>query len=156
MGDITKGTFDLAKAKTYPLFSKLMKEYLDFQKTHRATSTYRGNVTCSNHLLSYFGNKRINEITTWGIDKYKKKRKEEILAKHPEKDERDVSLGSLNNEIAVLKAFFNKAIEWKKIDKNTADSVKKFNVIEKESYLTPDEIGRFLWNVKRAKTICSK
>ena len=151
MGDISKGTFQLAKAKTYPLFSKLMVEYLEYSKTHKATNTYNSNVVRSKHLLSYFGNKRINEITTWDIDKYKKKRKGEILNKYPEEDARDVSLGSLNNEIAFLKAFYNKAIKWKKIDKNPADGVKKFKVIEKERYLSEDEIMRLLAECGKSK-----
>ena len=151
MGDISKGTFQLAKVKTYPLFRKLMVEYLEYSKTHKATNTYNSNVVRSKHLLSYFGNKRINEITTWDIDKYKKKRKGEILNKYPEKDARDVSLGSLNNEIAFLKAFYNKAIEWKKIDKNPADGVKKFKVIEKERYLSEDEIMRLLAECEKSK-----
>ena len=153
VGDITKGTFDLAKTKTYPLFSKLLKEYLEHSKTDKKLNSYRRDLVSSKHLFEYFGNKRIDAIDLWNVKKYQKKRKEDIIARYPDKDERDISLASINREIACLRHFYSLAMESGKIDKNpftVGKKVKMFPEKPKERYLTENEVIAFLDSCKKS------
>jgi integrase len=146
-GDIVKDKFDLAKTKTHPLFSKVMQEYLEHSKADKKPNSYRRDLISSKHLLDYFGNKRIDAIDLWIVKKYQKKRKEEIIARYPDKDERDISFASINREIALLRHFYSMAIESGKIDNNPFTVGKKITMFQekpKERYLTENEVIAFL------------
>ncbi len=78
-GAITQGKFDIAQTKIYPFFSTLIEQYLEYSKAHK--KSYERDTTSVKHLKPFFGNKRINDINSWLIEKYKMKRKEEIKAK---------------------------------------------------------------------------
>lgn len=54
------------------------------------------------HLTPFFGNQRLDAITSFTVDRYKKKRHEDGAAK-----------GTINRELATLSHLFNKAVEWK-------------------------------------------
>ena len=94
-------------------------------------------------LVGYFEEKLLSEITSWHVEKYKAMRKEEILKRQNEKtsDIKQVSMATLNRELACLQHMFSKGIEWGKVDSNPVSKVKFF----KESngrlrYLLPGEI----------------
>ncbi len=138
-GAVAQGRFDLAQSKTYPQFTKLMEQYLDYSKAHK--KSYERDTTSVKHLQPFFGNKRINDISPWLIEKYKMKRKEELKSKHPEKEERDISFTSINRELSLLKHFFTMSIKWGKIDKNPVKGIKTFKERSIERYLEEDEMA---------------
>lgn len=147
-GAIIQGKFDIAQTKTSPLFSKTMKEYLEWSRSNK--KAYKRDITSSNHLLPVFGNKRLDEVNKWLIEKYRMKRKVEIMAKHPKKEERDISFASINREIALLKHFYTKAIEWGRIEVNPAQGTKMYKEKGKERYLEADEISALLAACKKS------
>ncbi|TET71896.1 MAG: hypothetical protein E3J56_06175 [Candidatus Aminicenantes bacterium] len=72
-------------------------------------------------------------ITSLDVDKYKQKRVREVLR------------STVNREIACLKAIFNKAKEWGKINENQISSVKPFRVENARlEYLEKEEIARLI------------
>lgn len=141
-GSIVQGKFDIAQVKKYPVVSKLMEQYLEYSRANKKSS--ERDLTSSKHLIPFFGNKRINEVTPWLIEKYKIKRKEEIKAKHPHKAERDVSFASISLELAMLKHFFNMAIKWGKAEHNPVKGIKTFKAKSIERYLEQDEINKLI------------
>ena len=141
-GSVVQGKFDIAQVKKYALVSKLMDQYLEYSRANKKSA--ERDLTSSKHLLPFFGNKRINEVTPWMIEKYKIKRKEEIKAKHPHKAERDISFASITLELAMLSNLFTKAIEWGKIEHNPVKGIKKFKAKSIERYLEQDEINRLI------------
>jgi integrase len=140
MGDIVKGKFDIAQTKSFPLFSKLMKDYLEWSTANK--KAYERDFASAKHLSPFFGNKRIDEIDNWLIEKYRMKRKQEIksLLKNKAKAEIDISFASINREVALLKHFYTKAVEWGKIDVNPSKGIKMFKEKSKDRYLEAYEI----------------
>ena len=62
------------------------------------------NVKALSHGTAFFGTKKLNEITAWHLEQYKKARKEAGLAP-----------GTINYELSVLKSVLRKAHEWGKL-----------------------------------------
>src|SRR5262249_52038112 len=90
------------------------------------------------NLRPSFGSKRLNEITAWDMERYKKVRKE--AGKQP---------GTINLELATLKAILNKAVAWKKLVEHPDKGVKALKVANgRTRFLTEEEEARFL-------TVCS-
>lgn len=140
MGDIVKGKFDIAKTKSYPTFKQLMQEYLEWSESNKRS--FERDISSSKHLLPFFGNKRINEIDNWFIEKYRMKRKQEIksLSKNKDKPVEDISFATINREVALLKHFFTKAVEWGKLENNPSKGIKMFKEKGKDRYLEEGEI----------------
>lgn len=98
-GDIARGKFDLHKVYPSPLFEDFAQKYLEWAKlNHRSYQTM--DQSRSKRLLRFFKGKRLHEITTWLIDKYKSERI------------REVSPSTLNRELSVLSSMFSRAIKW--------------------------------------------
>jgi len=113
------------------LFDDLVKQYLKFAKTYKRS--YRTNVDQLRHLLEFFGDKYLAEITTHLVENYVSQRKQKVKE------------ATVNRELALLKHMFTKAIEWGIVTHNPAKAVKFF----KESpmmlrYLTNEEMDRLL------------
>jgi integrase len=141
-GAIVQGKFDIAQTKVSPLFSKVMKEYLEWSRSNK--KAYKRDITSSKHLLPFFGNKRLDEVNKWLIERYRMKRKAEIMVKYPKKAENDISFASINREMALLKHFYTKAIEWGKAEINPAKGIKMHKEKGKERYLEEEEVAAFL------------
>jgi len=141
-GSVVQGKFDIAQVKKYALVSKLMDQYLEYSRANKKSA--ERDLTSSKHLLPFFGNKRINEVTPWLIEKYKIKRKEEIKAKHPHKVERDISFASISLELACLRHLFSMAIKWGKAEHNPVKGIKMFKAKSIERYIEQDEINRLI------------
>ena len=150
-GDIVQGRFNVAQTRQYPRFNKLMAEYLEYSKMHK--KAFRRDTVSAKHLLPFFGKKRTDEITTFMIEQYKKKRQDKIKAmpKNIGKADRDISFCSINRELSMLKHFFTMAIKWGKAEKNPVRGVKMFPEKMRERYLTEGEIPMLLDACRRSK-----
>jgi integrase len=86
-------------------------------------------------LDSTFGEKYLHDIDSFQVEKWKMNRK------------RQVKISTVNRELAVLKTFFTKAIEWGYCKENPAKRVKLFKgVTRRLRYLMPDEVQRLISN----------
>lgn len=134
--EIAEGKFlDIRKEPDPIKFYDFAKEYLQWSKANKKPSTYNRDLSLMRQLNKEFEMKAIQEITTWQIEKYKAKRKDEIKP------------ASVNREIALLKHMYSKAIEWGKAKENPAKKVKLLKgEIKRVRFLMPDEIQRLLSN----------
>jgi integrase len=81
------------------------------------------------------GAKNLQDITAWQIEKYKAKRKGEVKP------------ASVNRELALIKHFLTKAVEWNKLKENPAKKVKLLKgEVKRTRFLMPDEIQTLLGN----------
>jgi integrase len=81
-----------------------------------------------NSLKEFFKGNTLQNIGAEKIERFKAKRKAEV------------SPSTVNRELACLKTLFNKAVEWEKIEKNPAVTVKKFREPNaRERILSPEE-----------------
>lgn len=86
-------------------------------------------------LNAYFGDRYLYEITTSMVERYKSKR------------HGNVSVATVNRELACLKCIFNKAILWNMTGNNPAKSVKLFKENNARlRYLEKEEIAKLLSN----------
>jgi len=134
--EIAEGKFlDIRKEPDPIKFYDFAKEYLQWSKANKKPSTYNRDLSLMRQLNKEFEMKAIQEITTWQIEKYKARRKDEIKP------------ASVNREIALLKHMYSKAIEWGKAKENPAKKVKLLKgEVKRVRFLMPDEIQKLLSN----------
>ncbi len=86
-----------------------------------------------NRLIEFFGNKRLREINEYAVEKYKQKRLRE-----------GVSKSTVDEELTILKAIFNKAKEWD-IYKENVPAIRMFKIKdERLRYLSYEEAQRLI------------
>jgi len=134
--EIAEGKFLDKRKEPQPIkFYDFAKEYLQWARANKKPSTYRGDLSTMRRLNNEFENHIFQEITTWQIEKYKAKRKDEVKP------------ATVNRELALLKHMYSKAIEWGKCKENPAKKVKPLKgEVKRLRFLMPDEIQKLLSN----------
>jgi hypothetical protein len=97
-GDIVKGTFELKRESREWWFDDFMVEYLSHIKSTRRW--WKREMSRMKALVKHFGKQLLIEITPYHVEKYKEKRRKTVTG------------AGINRELALLKALFNKAIQW--------------------------------------------
>lgn len=116
-------------------FHAFGKEYLQWARANKKPSTVSRDISFVRKLEEEFGSTNIQEITTWQIEKWKVKEKE------------DLKPASVNREMALLKHMFTKAVEWGKLKENPARKVKLLKgEVKRVRFLMPDEVQILLSN----------
>ena len=129
---IAKGEFLGVFEEKPVLFEDAVKIYLGYSKTHKSPSTYDREISRFRIILPHFQGKYLHEIIPKDIEAYISKRKEKVKP------------ATINRELTVLKAMFNKFIEWGDIKENPVKSVKLLKEPPgRVRYLTSDELSRF-------------
>jgi integrase len=85
------------------------------------------------HLVPFFGDTPLSQISNFDIERYKKSRIGE-----------GAKVGTVNRELAVLSHLCNKGIEWGWIDKRPAKIKRYAEERGRITYLTVDQIKRLL------------
>jgi site-specific recombinase XerD len=89
------------------------------------------------YLLPTFGAKHLDEISPWDVERYKADRKGQL------------SLASVNRELACMKTIFNKAIQWRMTKENPVRSVKLFKENNRRlRFLMADEMRSVIENCR--------
>ena len=126
-----KGNFDMKKPIRM-LFRDLAPKILEYAKD-RFKSYQKVYLPVMKHLVKYFGDKYLHEITASQIIAYQSERKKAVAPI------------TVNKEVSVLGRCFNFAIENDPSLLNPVKRVKHFKVPEKEiRYLTIEEVSRLL------------
>jgi len=116
-------------------FHEFGKEYLEWSKGTKKPSTHKRETSFMRQLEKEFEERTIQEITTWQIEKWKVKRKEELKP------------ASVNRELGLLKNMFTKAVEWGKLNENPSRRAKRLKgEVKRVRFLMSDEIQTLLSN----------
>ena len=117
-------------------FHEFAKEYLKWAKANKKASSYSRDLYTMRMFDKEFEAKDIQHITTWQIEKWKTERKKEFKS------------ATVNRELATLKHFFSKAVEWGKLKENPANRKVKFfkGAVNRVRFLMPDEFQMLLSN----------
>jgi len=132
-GELVQGRFDIASTDKSPLFEDFEKNYIAWSKENKK-SWDRDESMLKNHLTPFFGKSPLNLIKPGTIENYRTKRRKV-----------KVSVATINREVALLKAIYNKAILWGKARENPVKKIKLYkenNTIVR--YLTKKEAGRLI------------
>ena len=133
------------------LFEDHAKEFLELYCKQNKRSWARDK-TSLDHLKKFFKARYLSEITAELIDKYKAKRKADLVLparkrkkSKKQQEPRLVSPSTINRELACLKTCMNKAVKWGKLDRNPAAEIEKFREPNaKERILTIGEANQLL------------
>jgi len=122
------GQLDMIGAKI-PTLSNFSDAYIKYQKDVKKKRSWKRDVLSLKYLKSFFGTKKLSEITPKDIDDYKESR---IV---------DVAPATVNRELEVLRHLFNIADRWKKFfGKNPVSQAGLFTLNNQvERILTPEE-----------------
>ena len=135
--DIREGKFFPEKEKVPdPVrFHDFAKEYLKWSIANKKPSAKNRELSQMRILDRDFGEKCLHEITRFDIESWKMKRKKKVKP------------STVNRELAVLKGFFSRAVEWGKVKNHPARGIKTFKGIKSRlRYLMPDEVRILLSN----------
>lgn len=132
--EVIEGRLNPAKARKSPRFETFAAEYLDWMKANRKPLTVDRVGQTLERLKTFFGPKKLSDLTPWHVEQFKKARKEE--GKAP---------GTVNLELSVLKALLYKAQEWGKLAEHPGKNVKLLkNPQRKTRFLSEEEEARLL------------
>jgi integrase len=93
---------DLPKQKsTIPYFKDVSNKYIEWAKDNKSRSGREDYYVCKNHLCPRFDNKRMNEITSFDLEKMKS-----------DLTKQGLSPGSVKHCLVVVRQIFNKATLW--------------------------------------------
>jgi len=151
LSEVARGKFHLEETRGAPVFSTVLKEYLKFSEANKKPSSFGRDRISGNHLRAHFGNKRINEITSWHIEKYKVARRSEITERNKARGRPEFSFASINRELAMLKHLFNQQIKAGRVSVNPVKGIKPFKERKIERYLTAEEITSLLEACKQSR-----
>ena len=114
LGEIAQGRFELKRSKTSPLFDDFARQYLQWAEGYKRSWT-RDRISIRAFSREY-GNHRLSQITPWLIERFKRTRKDQV------------SVASVNRDLAVLKHMFSMAIRWGLATENPVKLVKFFKL----------------------------
>lgn len=101
--DAREGRLSLPKGrKTHLTFRKAATDYIDRLEDTGGKNLDIKRRQINQRLIPFFGDQRLDAITTFTVDRYKKRRGNEAAAD-----------GTINRELATLSHIFSKAIEWR-------------------------------------------
>ncbi len=113
---IREGRFFDSRKNEKITFSQFVPIYIE-QHARRKRSYEKSDKCYLKHLVPFFGDRYLYNITEESINDYK-----QIRAK-------EVCVASVNRELACIKCIFSKAVAWKKLKDNPAKNIK----LEKEN-----------------------
>jgi hypothetical protein len=128
--EIVEGKWQLRETEGVP-FSALVLEYLEYAEASKAASTFSvDKYRIEGHLLPYFGDLPLSQITPQMVDLYKSQRVREKAAPK-----------TVNYELINLSHMLKMAMRWRYISTNPVASVEKMKVIRNPPrYLSTNEI----------------
>jgi integrase len=132
---IVEGRFFDTLEEKERTFTEMMKRYIKEVSSRKAPGSYVRNQSSLKHLLPYFGEKTLAEVTSKLISAYKVKRREERATS-----------GTINNELGTIRHAFNVAIkewEWCRDNPMRKVSMEKVNNA-RVRYLTDEELNKVL------------
>jgi integrase len=130
-GEIAQGRFNLEKVKKPHLIAELLQRY------HKHAESYKESYSRERYALEgfkkYFGGRYLSDITTWGVEKWKRDR------------EKQVQKSTVNRELTVLKHMLKMGVKWGLMASNPAAGVSPYPVQEgRFRYLAEEEIPTLL------------
>ena len=109
-----EGRLSLPKGrKTHLSFRTAMSDYLQRLEQTGGKNVTRKRQQATQHLIPFFADQRLSSISSFTIDRFKRRRLDE-----------GVSNASVNRELATLSQLFGKAVEWKWIKERPCRIVK--------------------------------
>lgn len=111
--EVVEGRFVPLAQKATPRLDEFVPEYLDYYRANRRPMSTRRQETSWHSIEPVLGQKRLDEITSRDLERYRRKRRQQGRS--------DVTI---NREFAFLRNLFNKAIDWGEVSENPLRKVR--------------------------------
>jgi integrase len=152
--DARQQRLNLPKGRKLVLsFQEAADEYLKKLEQEGGKDIASKRQRLNQHLIPFFGVMPLEKISTFDVERYKKKRLSEQSLHGGDKINKNgqigasatpVKPGTVNRELAALSHLLSKAVEWKWLDAKPAQ-IKRLKVENgRITYLTTDQIDRLL------------
>ncbi len=133
---IHSGEYVELKEATFPQFAREWLEVYAKPKVKESTY-YSYKMIVERHLISFFGVRKLTQLSTVLIQSYV-----------PQKLKEGLKPATVIRHLAPLKTMLKHAVLWGYLNKNPAQNVERPRVVKKEmDFLTPEEIRLFLKEV---------
>jgi integrase len=113
--EAAEGRYSAPAKKQSPLFEEMAEEYLKYYQANRRPRSVTRHESAFQALKPFFAGKRLEDISPFLIERYKRLRKEEGRSE-----------ATVNRELAFLKNLFTMAITWGKARENPVTRVRLF------------------------------
>ena len=124
---------ELGFAQTDKKLAELIEEYLKHIRANGVEVTSALTLAALEKFKGFVEVDRLKNITHLQIEKYKNWRRETLLP------------SSVNRELAVIKAMFNRGVEWGFLGRSPAIAVKKFKEPKRQAhFFTKAEVAKML------------
>ncbi len=110
-GEIAQGRFRLESTRRLPRFPDFAQQYLEDHSKPTKRSWER-DAWALKKAVEFFGNRRLDEITAWDVERYRAHRLE------------TVSIATANRDVALMKHLLGSAVRWGLLSQNPASDVK--------------------------------
>jgi len=118
--EVIKGNFDELIHHKKVSFEKLCRTYIGtYAKPNK--KSWKRDVHSIKNLFKFFGEFKIDQITSWHVEQYKSKRAKDNTYRGTV-----ISKATVNRELICLKKMFSKAIDWELIKENPTKGVKLY------------------------------
>lgn len=130
--------------------NELADKYIEFYLKPNRPTWWKSEKHNIRHLLEFFGNIYLREITPMKIEEFRQDRLKQVsrcrVNKNPAVQLKYISKASVNKNVGCLRAMLNKAIEWGfLVGKNPAAGIKFYKVDNKRlRFLEKEDIKRLL------------
>jgi len=114
-------------------FRELIERYLS--EVSSLKRSQRTDMTNARPLQAYFGDQKVDLITTQDVYKYQDWRK----SQETQRTKQPISGMTINREVALLRSAFKKAIRWGYLDQNPAKGIEGFPEVKRERYISDEE-----------------
>ncbi|MEQ8734913.1 MAG: site-specific integrase [Rhodospirillaceae bacterium] len=156
--DAREGRLKLPKNRKVPLsIKKAVELYLTRLEEEGGKDIKAKRYRLTHHVAPFFGDRPLTQISTFDIERYKKKRLSEVV-----QSPRNLKVGeepttttpaTINRELAAFSHLFNKAIEWEWIDRRPAKITKLKEGSGRITYLTSLQSAQLLDAAKADQNI---
>ena len=125
---------EIGFAQTDKKLDDLIAEYLRHVKANGIAYSHELSVAVLERFKGFVATERLKNISHLQIEKYKNWRREAGLLP-----------SSVNRELAIVKAMFNRGVEWGLLNKSPAQAVKKFKEPKRQAqFFTKAEVSKML------------
>jgi integrase len=118
-GEIVQGRYQMQRKRVSPTFGDFVTDFMEYSKAHKSSRGSESDETCLKHLTPFFGRYRLDQISSFLVEKYICERRGSTSRRG-----KPPASATINRELQVLKHLFNKAIAWEKAEKNPVRGIR--------------------------------
>jgi integrase len=129
--DAVDGRFEVKIKAASPTFTEFLPDYLEWAKNDHPATAERKDTRVLGTLRDVVGDKALDKITPFDIERWRSVRA------------RKVSRSTVNRELNIVRGFFTKALEWRRLAASPVSGIERYRTDDvRIRVLTEEEIAQ--------------